>query len=841
ALTADWMSAHCAFVAEAWRRFPEHPAPSFRVKKPDAETLAANPELALRRYRQLQSVHILWKDLAGTSNVAETGEAISALARDCLNLALDAAESQVRKSCGALWDSNDRAIRLAIFGLGKLGGNELNFNSDIDIVLAYDGKGISTGPRQLDAGRYLQLVTHELIRLLDSVTASGRVWIVDTRLRPFGEAGALVWSLSAMEQYFLNEGRTWERYAWLKASPVAGDITTGKRLLDGIEPFIYRRYLDYGIFDSLRELHARIEANTKGEDGVDIKRGPDGIRAAEFLVQSQQILRGGRDRELRRPGFLPGLEACTDLGLIETQPAKDLAEAYSYLRILENRLQAMTGRQGHHLPSEPNVLERLAALMGCRDRNELERETASHQQRIAAQFSERFQTRASRTDATPPIWPPTSSLEKHLADLGFSKPGEMAALLLELDKRLNRRNVTPEGQRRLDCLMPELLRAVARTPLPEEVVPALLKLVEQISRRSAYLSLLHEKPQTLTRLVRVFSISERVSQWITQSPQLLDDLLDPVHGLDLPALPTMHSEALEDSLNNLSRWRQAGFLRTALAELDKRLTPAEAGEQLSLIAETVLAEILRLLEAQDSDMAIIAYGNLGARSLHYSSDLDLVFLHGADPPPVRCAQRLISLMQTPLPGGRLFEIDTRLRPNGRAGMLLSRINSFEHYQSEQAWTWEHQALIRARWIADSRVLEKQFEQIRHRVLAEPRCANHVLKELSDMRARQRRERSETPIKALMTDLQYIAEAGVLCKAADQPELVSSRTTEKQIELLEHCNWFSEATAGSLKQAWQLLVRARHVCWLQRHPDDADLAVADKQISEAWRACFSSNR
>ena len=841
ALTPDWMAAHCGFVKEAWRRFPEHPHPSAPVEKPDAGSLAEDPERALRRYRQLQSIHILWQDLSGTSTIAQTGQAISALARDCLNLALGAAENQVEKSCGALVDDEDHPIRLAILGLGKLGGNELNFNSDIDIVFANDGKGVSTGRRRLDAGRYLQLVSRELIRLLDSVTTHGRVWVVDTRLRPFGEAGALVWSLSAMEQYFLNEGRTWERYAWLKAAPAAGDLRTAKRLLRGIEPFIYRRYLDYGIFDSLRDLHARIEAATRNQDGVDIKRGPDGIRAAEFLVQSQQILRGGRDLTLRRPGFLPGLEACAALGLIEAAPAEELAEAYSYLRILENRLQAMTGRQSHHLPSEPNALDRLAALMGYSNRAELQEETAAHRQRIGALFSARFHAPAPGDKTAPQIWPPPANLEESLSDLGFTQPDKTASELLALNKRLNRRNITPEGQRRLERLMPELLQAAANAGGTDDLVPALLGLVEQISRRSAYLSLLHEKPQTLARLVRVFSISEVISRWITQSPQLLDDLLDPIHGLDLPALPAVHAEAMEDSLNNLSRWRQAGFLRTALAELDERLTPIEAGERLSQIAETVLAEILCLLEAQHSDMAVIAYGNLGASSLHYSSDLDLVFLHGADPPPVRCAQRLISLMQTPLPGGRLFEIDTRLRPNGRAGMLLSRVDSFEHYQSQQAWTWEHQALIRARWVVGSRQLKERFEQIRRQVLEQPRCSREVCKALSDMRARQQRERSETSIKALMTDLQYIAEAGVLCKGAQNPELIGARALDQQIDLLGKCGWLTESTADALTQVWQSLVRARHICWLQRHPDDIDLSDARAEISEAWQACFESNR
>ncbi|MEE4638573.1 MAG: bifunctional [glutamate--ammonia ligase]-adenylyl-L-tyrosine phosphorylase/[glutamate--ammonia-ligase] adenylyltransferase [Wenzhouxiangella sp.] len=839
-LTPQWLAAQCRFVDETWRRFPDHPDPSIRVERPAEDAVITEPESALRRYRQLQSVHILWQDLAGLNDIATTGRAISALARDCLDLALIAAQYQVEKRCGQLRDDRGRQQRLAILGLGKLGGDELNFNSDIDIVFVHDGTGRSTGPRHLDAGRYHQLVAREVIRLLDTVTAHGRVWIVDTRLRPFGDAGALVWSLAAMEQYFLNEGRTWERYAWLKAAPAAGDSEIGRRLLKTIEPFIYRRYLDYGIFDSLRELHARIEAGTRNHDGLDIKRGPDGIRAAEFLVQSQQILRGGRDRMLRVAGFLPGLEACAALGLIEAEPAQRLQQSYSFLRILENRLQAMTGRQGHHLPADSSALERLSELMGHTDSTELKREVAEHMAQIGAQFSDRFRAPANEAQPSADLWPPHKDLEQQLSQLGFGDAGQASQELVQLDHRLTRRGLSAEGHRRLERLMPALLGAIAAEAGADELLPELLRLVDQISRRSAYLSLLHERPQTLARLVRVFSQSARVSTWITQAPQLLDDLLDPIHGFDLPALPAARPDELEESLNGLGRWRQAGFLRTALAELDERITPIEAAERLSLIAETILGAIVELLEAADSDIAIIGYGNLGARALHYESDLDLVFLHAGDPPPLRIAQRLISLMQMPLPGGRLFEIDTRLRPNGRAGMLVSRIDSFADYQLSKAWTWEHQALIRARWVAGSDSLGERFEQLRREVLCQARERKQVLADLSEMRARQQRDRAETPVKRLMTDLQYIAEAGLLDQAVARPELVDVRRTDHQIERLGQSGWLTMDRAKELAAAWNDVVRARHVCWLQRHTEDVDLDRGRQTVSRVWKSLFGAS-
>jgi len=836
-LTPESLAARCRFVAEAWRRFPDHDDPAEPLARPDPDTVLAAPETSLRRYRQLQSTHILWQDLNGESDIAATGWAISALARDCLDLALHAAEHSVAKTCGSLVDKDGRSLQLIVFGLGKLGGDELNFNSDIDLVFAYHGKGQSSGPRKLDAARYLQLVARELIRLLDTVTEQGRVWIVDARLRPFGDAGALVWSTAAMEQYFLSEGRTWERYAWLKAAPVAGDIQAGQRLLDALRPFIFRRYLDYGIFDSLRELHGQIEADSRYSGRIDIKRGSGGIRAAEFLVQSHQILRGGRERLLRTTGFLPALEACTTLGLIAAEPAQTLGQAYAYLRLVENRLQAQSGRQGHHLPEASAALVDLAGLLGHDKLDEFRAELRHHQARIAAQFSERFREPAAEQTAAAGLWPPGPDLESALAQAGFEDADSAGALLRQLDKRLSRRALSAEGQRRLERLMPALLSRAATQAQAQHSLPELLRLIEQITQRSAYLALLHERPKTLERLINVFNLSDKVSAWITRSPQLLDDLLDPIHGFDLPALPALDPAEPEDSLNALGHWRQAGFLRTALAELDQRISAMQAAERLSLIAETILGQTLTLSGAGHADIAIVAYGNLGAGTLHYQSDLDLIFLHAEDPAPLRIAQRLISLMQMPLHSGKLFEIDTRLRPNGRAGLLVSRLDSFADYQLEKAWTWEHQALIRARWVTGAPALESAFNQLRRQVLCRQRDRGDVLQALAEMRSRQRRERDEDEVKRLLTDLQYITEAGVLCLASEHPELIDLRRPDAQLPLLGQRGWLPTPIADELVGSWTALAARRHRCWLQRGQDLREGEDAERIIQDAWVLIF----
>lgn len=842
-IQADRLPELSAFVAEAWRRFSDHEGPDQIPEKPSPAALRDDPHKALRRYRQLGSVHILWHDLVGEADIAATGQAISALARDCMDMALTAAETRVAAHHGELLDDDGKPIRLSILGLGKLGGDELNFNSDIDLVFAWSGtRATSTGPRRLDSGEWMKRVARELINLLDTVTEDGRVWIVDTRLRPFGDSGALVWSVSAMEQYFLNEGRTWERYAWLKAAPVAGDLETGQRLIDVLQPFIYRRYLDYGIFDSLRDLHQQIDANSRASSHRDdIKRGAGGIRELEFMVQSQQILRGGRESGLRQPGFLPALASAIKLGLIKPDAGQELTAAYGFLRILENRLQATTGRQGHHLPEDEPTQTRLAGLMGSDDWRELMHDTSAHRERVRRHFADRFREPEVGNKAIEKLWPPEAGLNQRLQQAGFDPAEPICELLETLHRRTAHRALSAEGRRRLEKLMPLLLTEAGKHQRPDLGLDDLLQLIEQISRRSAYLALLYERPATLERLVRVFRSSARMASWIIASPQLLDDLLDPIHGFDLPGIPEQEADDPEASLHALGRWRQAGYLRTALAELDQRLDPRAAAARLTGVAETIIGRVLDLISENESDLAVIGYGNLGAGLLHYESDLDLVFLHDDGPAPVRTAQRLISFMQMPLPGGRLFEIDTRLRPNGRSGMLVSHIDSFTSYQREQAWTWEHQALIRARWIGGNSELADHFEQARADVLTQPRETGRTRRDLIEMRQRQRRERAEDPVKALLTDIQYITELGVLCQAAEQPELITQRQPEQQLTLLADAGWISSTMAGSLNDAWQALSGQRHRSWLAREPQaETDPAVAE-MVGQAWEQTFGGDR
>ena len=841
-ITPKRLIALSDYAANAQRQFPGlvESALDQPSELPALEPLATDAAVweALRRYRTEQSIHILSQDLTGQANIEHTGQRLSAVARTCLALALAASEKAVGDQHGQLQDSAGQPLQLSVIGLGKLGGDELNFNSDVDVVLTYRSGGHATGQRQLDAGRYLSLVAQGLIQRMDSVSEHGRVWAMDTRLRPFGSAGALVWSLPAMETYFLSEGRTWERYAWLKASHAAGDAETAASLLDALRPFIYRRYLDYGIFDSLRSLHQKIDGQSQRQGGHDdIKRGPGGIRALEFLIQSLQLLEGGRAPELQVPGFLPALSVLEQLGHITPDTAEKMRGAYGFLRTLENRLQAMTGQQTHQLPTDPSQLERLAELMGMADTPALLEALDAHRAWVIDTFHGQFLEQTHRPSPKV-VWPPTPEWPAELSERGLAH--EVDAFVTQFEQlaaRVAKRPLSGEGRIRLDRLMPELIERLLAQTQPTLGLGDVLALIEQIAQRSAYLSLLYERPEITEQVIKVFQASAQIARWVIDSPQLLDDLIDPTHSLTMPPPPKLDGNDPETGLNQLGRWRQTTFLKTALAELSRSITPSQASHQLTEVIQTCIQSTLASL-VDEPPLAVIAYGNGGAGTMHYTSDLDCVFLHqdnGSSTHIIKIAQRLISMVQLPLPGGRLVEIDTRLRPNGRAGLLVSHIDQFTDYQHHHAWLWEHQALIRARWMAGDATMESIFEKVRTSVLTQPRDRSQTAAELQQTRIKQKRQRQESDIKQRLNDIQFIAELGVLTQAHAHPALLETRLPVEQLGQLEGLDG---GLKDQLVKHWHDLIEAQHHQWLDRVPRQqgaGDYNAVDRAIAQAWQA------
>lgn len=825
------------FATEAFRRW--HVEPGWLESGGDADDPELPAEARVRRLRQLEGLRIQWRECAGRHGVEETGRRLSALAARCIGLALAAAEEAVAERHGVLRGADGEPVRLAVLALGKLGGDELNFNSDLDLVFGHDASGTSDGRRPLEAREYFGRVVREFTQLMEAVTSHGRAWVIDTRLRPFGQAGALVWSLDAMEQYFISEGRTWERYAWLKARAVGGDVEAGRRLLARIEPFVFRRYLDYGLFDSLRALHADIDRKSQREDlADDIKRGAGGIRELEFLVQSLQLLRGGREPALRRPGFLPALRAARRSRLLDAREARRIDRCYRFLRALENRIQLATGRQTHELPTLPALRDNLAVLAAAESWDALADEVETVRGEVRDLFQARFEPPDERGRRAAALWPPGDDVDRPMRALGFEHADSAAALLRRLAEHVGRRPLSAEARRRLDRVMPELLDEVVTHRPPDTGFEDLLALIETIAQRSAYLALLHERPQTLERCVRVFRESSRVAGWVTASPQLLDDLLAPDQDPQLPLAPTLQPDDIEASLNALARFRQAGFVRTALAQLDGVIDRAGARARLTELAEIVLTEMTELFAPGDRPFpSIIGYGNLGAAELHYTSDLDLVFLHSGDEVPLRAVQRLINAMQLPMAGGKLYEIDTRLRPNGNAGMLVSSLDSFADYQKRHAWTWEHQALIRARCVVGPDSFRDRFEAIRAEVLSRPREQADVARTLADMRRRQLAQRSESAEKRILGDIQFIAEFGVLMAAAGNAGVVEARATIGQLERLAGCGWLSDATAERLTAIFNEAADLRDRLYLERECSESLPPGARDTVDEIWREFF----
>jgi len=827
------LSDYAAEALRRWRLEPEW----FETDQPIHDrTLAVDAQI--RRKRQLGALRTIWCELQGVHDVEETGIALSALAQDCTEQALQEAERIIADRFGSINDSEGHPARLCVMALGKLGGNELNFNSDLDLVFVHDVDGRSDGRRSLEATDYFGRVVVELTRLLEATTAQGRAWVIDTRLRPFGQSGSMVWSLGSMERYFVNEGREWERYAWLKARPIAGDIRTGQGLLQLLQPFVFRRYLDYGLFESLRNLHQRIDLKSRRDDlAADIKRGAGGIRELEFVVQSMQLLRGGREPSLRISGFLPALRTARQLRLIEADSAIDLEHHYRYLRQLENGLQAVSGRQTHRLPASPDFQQRLARWMGRSDWDELDRMTDSIRQDVARIFHASFDSHAGEHVPDHGLWP-AKDLEAKLSQLGFADPSASATRLEQLAERLERREQSAEGRRRLDRLMPVFLDQVLQHELPDCGLDDMLTLIETISRRSAYLALLYERPSTLDRMVSVFRQSGRVARWVIDNPNLLDDLLDPINGYALPELSIDSEQDFESGMLALARYRQAGFVRTALGQLDHSLDRRSARTQLSHVAEAVVGATLDLvLQKEQPRPAIIGYGNLGARSLHYDSDLDLVFLHHDDSMPLRPIQRLISAMQLPQVGGRLYEIDTRLRPNGRSGMLVSTFDGFADYQQHKAWLWEHQSLIRARCIDGGCDDQKAFEAIRRRALCKDRDPNETRQSLQTMRRQQQQGRHEMPEKKLLNDIQFIAELGVLLNARKEPELINHRATDDQLEQLAEIGWLCQDDANRLLAIQGEAIEIRDWHYLKRGYDQVPDAKSVADCERLWSQLF----
>ncbi len=815
--------------------------------------------MLLRRYRTAESTRLVWRDVAGLDDVDATLVGSTRLAETCLQAGLSALEAEFGQRYGLVRAADGSAQRLVVFALGKLGGGELNFSSDIDLVYGYAQDGQSDGPRGLAAEDYFARLGQQLARLLDETTADGFCHRVDLRLRPFGNAGRVALSFAGMEQYFQREGRDWERYAWQKARPVAGDLQAGEEFLQTLRPFVYRRYLDYGALDGLREMKAAIAAEVaRKELADDIKRGPGGIREIEFLAQALQLIRGGREPALRERRLVPALHALRDAGHLSAPDVAALIDAYRFLRRLENRLQMRRDAQTHALPADAHERMRIAVALEYRDWEALQAELDGHRRRVTDEFAALLAPRGAgaTTSDLSAYWRalPEAGDAGALAQAGFAQPNEADGTLRDFVRSPGVRDLSDAARARLDRVMPVLLDATVASVQQLLALRRLLALLQNILRRASYLALLDEQPAALTRLVDVVTRSALLAERLAAHPLLLDELLDARVAGTLPRREELKAacagalvhDDIETALLALNETRQSLSFRIALATLDGRQPARDSACQLAWLAdaviEVVVALALREMQAAHggiaaSRFAVIGYGSLGGEELGFGSDLDLVFLYDApagatsdgaralDAPRwfARLAQKIVSLLATPSAGGRLYEADVRLRPDGAKGLLVSTLASFADYQRERAWTWEHQALVRARCVAGDAGLCEAFERVRTDTLARDRDAGKLRDDVVAMRAKMRAEldRSDSARFDLkqgeggLVDLEFLLQYLVLRDAAHGPGLLVSRDTPALIAAAGDAGALAPDASQALLQAHATLLSAGLDCTLDR--------------------------
>lgn len=831
----------------------------------------------LRRWRQAQSVRLIWRDVQQLDSVEQTLSGSSWIAEQALSVACKALYQQMQREHGDVRDEHGQIQHFCVLALGKLGGGELNFSSDVDLVYAFTGHGQSDGARPLSAETFFTRLGQRLTVLLDEVTADGFCHRVDLRLRPFGASGRLVLSFNAMEQYFQSSGRDWERYAWLKARPVAGDIDAGHRLLGLLKPFVFRRYLDFTAIDGLRDMKAKIETEVQRREKVeDLKLGRGGIREIEFLVQALQIVHGGRTPSLQLKGLLPSLAQLKREGLIVAPVAERLREAYLFLRQLENRVQMFRDAQVHQLPESTEDCQRLAHALGFSDQDQLQRVLSGHRAAVELQFAGLLGGKDMQSNAQVRNNEASDLTSEQLQGMGFVRARDFSERLQALLNGQAAEALSERSRQRLQQVASALCHACSVCRAPDTALEKAIAFLQATVKRSSYIALLDERPQALARLVRVFEQSPWMAQQLIEHPFLLDELLDArlieqpfdskIALLNLQDLLTGQQGDVENAMLLLNEFKLSASFRIAYQFQFQELSALQASRHLGEIAECVLHAVLVIAQNEmqirhgivaHSAFAVLGYGSLGARSLAFNSDLDLVFLSqspdGAQSSGalaleapryfMRLAQKLMALLNLSTPSGRLYEVDIRLRPDGAKGLLVSGMASFSQYQLQRAWVWEWQALVRARAVAGDHELSNEFELLRLQILRQPRVVESLREEVQAMRRRMRAELDRSDDARIdlkhglgaLTDIEFLLQAMLLQHSAQQPALALARDSSDIIAALSEANLLNSHEAHALMTALSLLQDLSLRCHLDLQPRvctvSAELQACAQQVRE----------
>jgi glutamate-ammonia-ligase adenylyltransferase len=711
---------------------------------------------ALRRLKQQAYVHIATRDLAGGAPLGEVTETMTLVAEVAVETASHVLHESLATRYGEPRNAAGAAQRLIVVGMGKLGGRELNVSSDIDLIFVYPEDGDTDGERSISNFEFFTRLGKQLIAAISEVTNDGQVFRVDMRLRPNGDSGPLVCSFDMLENYFVTQGREWERYAWIKARPLTG--TRHDELENIRRPFVFRKYLDFGTINAMRDLHAQIRREVAKKDMADnVKLGPGGIREIEFIAQVFQLIRGGRDRALQIKPTLQVLKLLVEKSQLSRDAEVELATAYDFLRRLEHRLQYLDDAQTHNLPAQAGDRELVAQAMGFGSFEALAMELDDHRLNVARHFEAVFADPNNNNHSLDGVWhgTPDQSQAPRLANLGFRDAPAACARLAGIRAGSRYQQLSDAARGRFDALVPRLIEAAAALPEPDAALSRGLDLLEAISRRAAYLALLQQYPQALTKVAQIVGSSAWAANYLNRHPVLLDELLDPrllEAAHDWSAFRAQLAQTLDEvepdterQMDLLREAHHAQVFRLLTQDLSGLLTVEKLADHLSELADIIVDRALilawRKLLKRHVDaphFAVISYGKLGGKELGYASDLDIVFLFD-DPAPEaaeiysRLATRLNTWLSAQTPAGQLFETDLRLRPNGDSGLVVSSMAAFRKYQLESAWLWEHQALTRARFTAGDPAVGAAFEATRCEVLTQQRDLGKLREEVMAMR------------------------------------------------------------------------------------------------------------
>ncbi|WP_339906881.1 bifunctional [glutamate--ammonia ligase]-adenylyl-L-tyrosine phosphorylase/[glutamate--ammonia-ligase] adenylyltransferase [Pseudomonas guineae] len=860
----------------------------------------------LRRFRNRQQVRIIWRDISRQADLIETCHDLSDLADACIDLAYHWLYPQHCAQFGTpMGRRSGEPQHMVVLGMGKLGAHELNLSSDIDLIFGFPEGGETEGvKRPLDNQEFFIRLGQKLIKALDVITVDGFVFRTDMRLRPYGSSGSLVFSFNALEQYYQDQGRDWERYAMIKARVVGGDQAAGAQLLGMLRPFVYRRYLDFSAIEALRAMKQLIQQEVRRKGMAEnIKLGSGGIREVEFIAQAFQLIHGGRDLSLQQRSLFAVLNTLRDQGYLPAAVTDELRDGYAFLRYAEHALQAIDDRQTQMLPDNDEDRMRVAFIMGF-DSWPAFHECLMHWRgRVDWHFRQVIADPDEEGGAPAeeavggewlPLWNDMQDEEaacRQLAEAGFAEPQSAWRRLVGLRNGNQVRAMQRLGRERLDAFVPRLLAQAVEHADPDLVLERVLPLIEAVARRSAYLVLLTENPSALQRLLTLCAASPWIAEQISRFPLLLDELLNEGRLFSPPLAPELAAELrerlmripeedLEQQMEVLRHFKLAHRLRVAASEITGTLPLMKVSDYLTWLAEAILEQVMALAWRHtvskygapqrvdgslcDPDFVIVGYGKVGGIELGHGSDLDLVFIHDGDPHAEtdgekaidgaqffnRLGQRIIHLLTTQTNSGQLYEVDMRLRPSGAAGLLVSSLGAFERYQQGEAWTWEHQALLRARVLVGCARVGKAFEAIRAGVLGRKRDLAALRSEVSEMRAKMRDNLGSkataagTAANAFeatarfdlkqdaggIVDIEFMVQYAALAWSCQYPELLEFTDNIRILEGLERVGLLPGEDARLLQDIYRAYRSAAHRQALQKQPG----VVSGEQFAEERR-------